>query len=157
MSRFARSLGPLAAVGAIVLLAACAEMSSAHVASNPPPRAPGPDAVWYHVSFTTDSYAIDADGRTVINQLIVSMQNNPGEFATIIGKTDTVGTQDYNMHLSRRRADAVRDALIGGGNIPPNHLETRWTGEHRQDMATAGGVPESANRVVDIAIDTHPN
>lgn len=153
MSRISLSWRQLAAVGTLAVLAACAEgPPPAHVASNPPPNPPAAGAVWYHIRFTSDSYAIDADGQKVINDLIVSMQAHPGRVATIIGKTDTVGSQDYNMHLSHRRADAVRDALVYNGNVPADHVETRWTGEHRQDVATADDVSKAANRVVDIAI-----
>ena len=152
MSRFTRSWRQFGAVGVIVLLGACADMAPSHVASNPPPNSPGPNAVWYHVRFASGSDAIDGDGQKVINNLIVSMQANPMEVATIIGKTDTVGDQDYNMHLSHRRADAVRDALLYNGKVPTDHVETRWTGEHRQDVATAEDVSKAANRVVDIAV-----
>ena len=56
------------------------------------------------------------------------------------------------MHLSHRRADAVRDALIYGGSAPADRVETRWTSENRQKVATANNVADSANRVVDIAV-----
>ncbi len=154
MSRFNRSWRQFAAVGVLAVLAACAQDSAppTHVAANPPPHPPGHDATWYHVRFANGSDAIDADGQRVIDGLIVSMQANPMEVATIIGKTDSVGGQDFNMHLSHRRADAVRDALVYNGKIPADHVETRWTGERRQDVATADDVSKAANRVVDIAV-----
>ena len=80
------------------------------------------------------------------------MQKNPATVATIIGKTDTVGSADYNMHLSHSRADTVRDALVYHSNVSADRVETRWTGEDRQRVATANNVPADSNRVVDIAI-----
>jgi outer membrane protein OmpA-like peptidoglycan-associated protein len=142
----------LLAVGTISLLAACAQNSPQTVASNPPPIPPGPHAIWYHVSFDTGSYAINPDGSKVVNELALYLQRNPDAIATIIGKTDTVGSPNYNMHLSHQRADAVRDALVYRDNVSAERVETRWTGETRQAVATTAEVAEAANRVVDIAI-----
>lgn len=142
----------LAAIGAIGMLSACAQNSPQAVASNPPPVAPGPKAVWYHVDFDSNSYTVDAAGQKTLAEVTAYLKNNPNSVATIIGRTDTVGSSDYNMHLSHRRADAVRDALIYPGNLAVDRVETRWTGETRLAVATGNGVPDGSNRVVDIAI-----
>lgn len=152
MSRRTISWRQLAAVGAIFLLGACAQMPPHAVASNPPPVAPGANAVWYTVVFDTGSFAIDANGQKVVNDVIASLQQNPVSVATIIGRTDTVGSKDYNMRLSHRRADAVRDALIYNGNVAADRVETRWTGESRKGVPTGNDVAAASNRVVDIAI-----
>jgi outer membrane protein OmpA-like peptidoglycan-associated protein len=152
MSQRTISWRQLAAVGAISLLGACAQSEPQAVASNPPPVAPGPSAVWYRVSFGTNSFAIDANGQKSVADVTAFLQGHPASAATIIGRTDTVGSDDYNMHLSHQRADAVRDALVYRGNVAADRIETRWTGESRQTVATANDVAASANRVVDIAI-----
>ena len=154
MSQRTLSWRHLAAVGTISLLAACAQTQAppAMVASNPPPVPPGPNATWYHVEFTTNSRAIDAQGQLTVADVTNNLRQNPTAVATIIGKTDTVGSANYNMHLSHQRADAVRDALVYQSNISADRVETRWTGETRQHVATANNVPAEPNRVVDIAI-----
>jgi outer membrane protein OmpA-like peptidoglycan-associated protein len=153
MSQHIISWRGLAAVGTISLLAACAQtVPPAMVASNPPPVPPGPNATWYHVAFATNSHALDAQGQLTVDDVTRVMQQNPDAIATIIGKTDTVGGADYNMHLSHQRADAVRDGLVYNSNVAADRVETRWTGETRQRVATANGVPSESNRVVDIAI-----
>jgi OOP family OmpA-OmpF porin len=150
MSRRRISWRQLVAVGAILLLGACAQQTP--VASNPPPVAPGPHAVWYTVSFAPGSYAIDGQGRKVIREVVAYLQHNPAMVATIIGRTDTVGSKDFNMHLSHRRADAVRDGIVYNGRVAMDRVETRWTGETRPDMPTPDQVAAKQNRVVDIAI-----
>ena len=152
MSRRTISWRHLAAAGAISLLGACAQMGSQGVASNPPPVAPGPNAVWHTVYFESNSFAIGTNGQTAINDVIVALQANPAAVATVIGRTDTVGSNEYNMHLSHKRADAVRDAIVYGGKFTPDRVETRWTGETRQGVPTTDNVAAAANRVVDIAI-----
>ncbi len=149
------------AAGAISMVGACAQPMSqtasapvpTPVASNPPPQAPGTTAVWRHVNFDNNSYAIDASGQKTVVDVVAYLQNNPGAIATIIGKTDTVGGADYNMRLSHQRADAVRDALVYGGHVSADRVETRWVGETgRQGIPTGDNTAAAPNRVVSIAI-----
>jgi outer membrane protein OmpA-like peptidoglycan-associated protein len=141
-----------AAVTAIALLAGCANRPLATVASNPPPVPPAADATWYHIEFKTNSHALDDQGKLTVADVTNVLQHDPNAVATIIGKTDTVGSPDYNMHLSHMRADAVRDALVYQSHVAADRVETRWTGETRQRVASANDIPEEMNRVVDIAI-----
>jgi len=136
----------------LALPAACARTPPATVASNPPPVSPGPAATWYHIEFASNSHTLDARGRLTVGDITSILQRHPDEIATIVGKTDTVGSPDYNMHLSHLRADTVRDALVYNSNVAADRVETRWTGETRQRVATADNVPDAPNRVVDVAI-----
>jgi OOP family OmpA-OmpF porin len=49
----------------------------------------------------------------------------------VIGHTDSVGGRQYNVGLSQRRADAIRDALIDPFGINPAVLETVGMGEEQ--------------------------
>jgi outer membrane protein OmpA-like peptidoglycan-associated protein len=80
------------------------------------------------------------------------LHQHPASVATLIGRTDTVGTANDNKRLSQRRADAVRDALVYDGHLALDRVETRWTGEGRQGVPTGDAVVASESRVVDIAI-----
>jgi outer membrane protein OmpA-like peptidoglycan-associated protein len=142
----------IATIGLITLVSACSDAPRSHLASNPPPVAPGAGTVWYAVHFDNDSFAIPPGSQGAVNEATQFLKQHPNSVATIIGKTDSVGTADYNMHLSHQRADAVRDALVYTGKIPADHVETRWTGETRLDHPTAGDTASAGNRVVDIAI-----
>ncbi|MFY7961678.1 MAG: OmpA family protein [Elsteraceae bacterium] len=152
----------LVAVSAISLLGACAQQPLTQtsaaptpqpVASNPPMQSPGAPAAWRHVNFESDSFAIDAAGQQQVLNILTYLRANPGSIATIIGKTDTVGSADYNMRLSHQRADAVRDALVYGGKIAADRVETRWVGEAgRQGIPTGDNVAAAQNRVVSIAL-----
>ena len=135
-----------ALLGALGLLGACTPMTPEHVGPV------GASATWFHIRFDTDSASVGEDGQAVITNVIVYLQQHPGSVATIIGRTDTVGSADYNRHLSHLRADAVRDALVYAAAIPADRVETRWTGERRLAVSTADDVASATNRVVDIAI-----
>jgi OmpA-OmpF porin, OOP family len=49
----------------------------------------------------------------------------------VIGHTDSVGGRQYNVGLSQRRADAIRDALIDPFNVNPAVLEAIGMGEEQ--------------------------
>jgi outer membrane protein OmpA-like peptidoglycan-associated protein len=49
----------------------------------------------------------------------------------VIGHTDSVGGRQYNVGLSQRRADAIRDALIDPFNVNPGILEAVGMGEEQ--------------------------
>jgi outer membrane protein OmpA-like peptidoglycan-associated protein len=134
----------LTAIGAVSLLGACAQ--------TPPQAAAVAAPVWYRVSFDSNSFAINDSGQKVVADLTTYMQRNPAAIATIVGRTDTVGSAAYNMHLSHQRADAVRDAVVYSNKIAEDRVETRWSGEKRPEIATANDVASAENRVVDIAV-----
>jgi hypothetical protein len=67
------------------------------------------------------------------------------------GHTDTTGTEAYNMALSLRRANAVKDALSSSAFRPPPS-PTVGRGEAGLLVQTGDGVREPQNRRVEIAL-----
>jgi OOP family OmpA-OmpF porin len=117
----------------------------------------GPElaGAWYQVFFDTNSSAINARGQSILGNVAYVVANNSATRVTVIGKTDRVGAGRANMDLSQERANAVRDALIAAG-VPSDRIDTGWTGERRQQVATANDAAESRNRVVDITVVKQP-
>jgi OOP family OmpA-OmpF porin len=148
MSRHKFGLPPIAMIGGLLLVAGCATTPPGGLAS----AAPASQATWYTVAFQTNSFALDPYGQKVIDEVGDYLAKNPGAIATLVGRTDTVGSSDYNMRLSHRRADAVRDALVYNDRVPADRIETRWTGETRPHVTQADDAAAAGNRVVDIAI-----
>ena len=59
-----------------------------------------------------------ADLKNEINKLsnvLDYMKKNPKSTITIVGHTDKIGSQEFNLKLSKKRADAVRLFLVGNG------------------------------------------
>jgi outer membrane protein OmpA-like peptidoglycan-associated protein len=73
---------------------------------------------------------------------------HPGEVFMIEGHTDAVGSDAYNLNLSRQRAQAVREALTTFYVIPARNLETVGYGERYLKIPTAE--PEQENRRVTL-------
>ena len=67
------------------------------------------------ISFDTNRYDIKPDFRAVLDQFARSLQENPGTRITIIGHTDSTGSDAINNPLSVNRAASTRDYLTARG------------------------------------------
>jgi iron complex outermembrane receptor protein len=74
----------------------------------------------------------------------------------VTGHTDTVGSDAYNMRLSRRRAEAVAKQLEKDG-IPSSEIAIFAKGKKDLLVPTADGVREPQNRRVQIMYEGGPN
>jgi outer membrane protein OmpA-like peptidoglycan-associated protein len=87
------------------------------------------------------------------------MQSNPDLVATILGKTDSVGSAGFNERLSQRRADAVFEALVYDNKVSENRIQMCWTGERLPFTSTADETAAAQNRmaaiIVSKATDAH--
>jgi outer membrane protein OmpA-like peptidoglycan-associated protein len=70
----------------------------------------------------------------------------------VTGHTDTVGSDAYNLRLSRRRAEAVAAELEAKG-IPAGEIEIIAKGKHDLLVPTKDGVREPQNRRVQIVYE----
>lgn len=154
MSQTRTMLRACVATLALSMVAGCAQQS-AQPAWQPPPvaEATSPELIgaWYQVYFDSNSVAINPRGEMIVKNVAYVIANNSATRVTVIGKTDRVGAPSANMVLARKRADAVRDALTAAG-VPAGRIDTSWTGETRQQVATRDDAGEARNRVVDVTV-----
>jgi outer membrane protein OmpA-like peptidoglycan-associated protein len=113
-------------------------------------------SVAHFVYFSIGSYALTAENQNHIRAVAGMMLSTPTSVATIIGKTDTIGSADFNERLSHRRAAAVFEALVYDDKVPANRVQLRWTGEHLPYISTADEQAESQNRMVAIIVKKNP-
>lgn len=105
----------------------------------------------YIVYFDWDRSDIRPDAAAVIADVVVDAATLGAPPISVTGHTDLSGSAEYNMGLSLRRADSVRDALIAGG-VMPDQITTAGRGEEEPAVPTADGVREQANRRAEIII-----
>jgi peptidoglycan-associated lipoprotein len=82
------------------------------------------------VYFDFDKSNIKPEFEAVIRDNAKKLLDNPDQRVTIEGHCDERGTNEYNLALGQRRAEAVRQALIAAG-VPANRLSTVTFGEER--------------------------
>lgn len=92
------------------------------------------------VEFETDSDVITPVGQALLDEILEALRKVPDVGVEIAGHTDDQGTDEYNLDLSRRRADAVLAYLIANGE-PPDRFVVLGYGESRPlvDNATTEG------------------
>ena len=158
MSQYTNIMRTLVATLALSLVAGCqqqATQQAAQPAWQPPQISPvtSPElaGAWYQVYFDSNSAAVNARGQMIVKNVAYVVANNDTTRVTVIGKTDRVGVPSANMALAQRRADAVREALVAAG-VPPARIDTSWTGETSQQVATRDEANEPRNRVVDVTV-----
>jgi len=103
----------------------------------------------YRVFFAFDSAEITPEMQKVINNIIAEIKDLKGYEFVVNGYADRAGSEDYNLILSKKRAVAVRKRLVAGG-IPESAITIYAYGEENNAVETPNGVPEAANRRVEI-------
>jgi len=107
------------------------------------------------IHFKTGSDIIQESSMTQVLNFARFLLNNKGSLVKIIGHTDNVGSDAYNMSLSQRRANSVANKLVEYG-VSPARISTIGMGE-RSPIATNNTAEGKAkNRRIE-AILTYPN
>ncbi|HUG23181.1 OmpA family protein [Piscinibacter sp.] len=101
------------------------------------------------VSFAVNSSAIRPEMRNVLDPLATSLRDDPNARLTIIGHTDSTGSDSVNNPLSLDRAQSVRDYLAARG-VSPARVETAGRGEHEPIADNATDAGRAQNRRVEI-------
>ena len=103
------------------------------------------------VLFTTGKSDLLAGGTSNLNRLVTFLNNYPNRSVQIEGYTDSVGSADYNMGLSQRRADSVKSYLSGQG-IDNGRLSATGKGESNPVADNGSASGRQQNRRVDVII-----
>jgi OOP family OmpA-OmpF porin len=117
----------------------------------PPPATPAPQATSFMVFFDWDRSNLSAQALATIQQAANAFKTKGNARITATGHTDTSGPENYNMALSLRRANSVKDALVRDG-VPATAIAVIGRGEQGLLVPTPDGVREPQNRRVEIVI-----
>ncbi len=124
---------------------------SGYVAAAPAP-APAPAAPpSFMVFFDWDRSNLSEQALNTIRQAAGSYKTKGSARVTATGHADKSGPEAYNMALSLRRANTVKDALVREG-VPATAIAVVGRGESMPLVQTADGVREPQNRRVEIVI-----
>jgi outer membrane protein OmpA-like peptidoglycan-associated protein len=126
------------------------------VAQAPPPPPPPPPAkkkiVLRGVNFDFDKATIRPDAARILDEAVETLRAEPDVDVLIVGHTDSVGSESYNLRLSERRARAVRDYLVRKG-ISAARLRVKGMGE--AEPVASNDTPEgrAQNRRVELLVE----
>ena len=101
-------------------------------------------------AFATGQAELTAGARKTLDRAAQILAEYPREKVVIEGHTDSVGNAESNLELSKQRAEAARDYLVGQRGVSPDRLTLKWFGEERPKASN--DIPEgrAVNRRVEI-------
>ncbi len=134
-----------------ILALAGVQFKFAAPAAAPPPPAPVVAPPSFMVFFDWDRSNLSAQALNTIKQAAGAYKAKGNARITATGHTDTSDTEAYNMALSLRRANAVKDALVREG-VPATAIAVVGRGEQGLLVQTGPNVREPQNRRVEIVI-----
>ena len=83
------------------------------------------------VLFAFDSAEIERGAEEALRKAAEVIGDYPDSRITVEGHTDARGAEDYNLRLSQKRADAVRDWFVSQAGLDGGRFETRGFGESK--------------------------
>ena len=103
------------------------------------------------VLFDFNKYTLKPEARERLARISGIVLAYPDLKLQIEGYTDSIGTDEYNLELSQKRADGVRAYLISS-SVPPDHVNSQGFGKSNPvaDNSTAAG--RKLNRRVDMIV-----
>lgn len=104
------------------------------------------------VYFGFDAATFTAEGESELQNLAQYLLDNPSVKLKIIGHCDERGTNDYNLALGERRAEAVKNYLINSG-VNASDLTTISLGEEQPAVFGSDEYSWSQNRRVEFELE----
>jgi len=103
----------------------------------------------YGIHFDFDKATIRRDSVPVLNDIAVTLKNNPLWTLEITGHTDSIGEPGYNDQLSERRAESVKADLVRRG-VAANRLSTDGVGAAEPKASNKTLQGRAINRRVEL-------
>src|SRR5438309_1625846 len=105
--------------------------------------------------FEYDSAALQSSAVSQLQKVGTLIKRNPNATFTVEGYTDSFGGPEYNLELSQRRADSVKQYLVEAMGISAAQIEARGFGQTKFRVSPNGSIDEKReNRRVEIVVHT---
>ncbi len=105
------------------------------------------------ILFDFDRVAIKERNKAVINQIIARIKEIPDARVTIVGHTDSIGKEEYNIALSKRRAEAAYRQILAGGVVKNERIVFEGAGPYKALYDNSLPEGRAFNRTVTVALE----
>jgi OOP family OmpA-OmpF porin len=102
------------------------------------------------ILFDFNKTQLKPDSRTALDEIAAFLKKDPARKVYLVGHTDNAGGYDFNMQLSKARADAVVADLITSYGIDPARLKGFGVGLLAPIASNASGDGRAKNRRVEL-------
>ncbi len=89
-------------------------------------------------------------------KLALLIDKNPNLYCWIEGHSDMIGGEEFNIELSRKRAESVKDYLVSSMRMDPDRIITRGFGKSQPLVADGDADAQAPNRRVEIRMRKTP-
>lgn len=111
--------------------------------------------VLHGVHFAFNKYDLRPDAKTLLDDVANALKEQPELTVEVAGHTDGIGSQAYNLKLSQKRAESVRNYLIDQG-IDGGRMTAKGYGKSEPLISPEKTAADRAmNRRVEFRIETH--
>jgi outer membrane protein OmpA-like peptidoglycan-associated protein len=105
-----------------------------------------------NIYFDVNKSGVKPAMRARLTEIARALATVPKQHVLVEGHTDSDGSAEYNLQLSRLRGDSVRSLLVAGG-VSPDRIESRGYGETRPVATNATAAGKAQNRRVEIVLE----
>ncbi|MDO6542225.1 OmpA family protein [Photobacterium sanguinicancri] len=109
-----------------------------------------------HILFANDSTQITTEYQNQISEMSQFLKTHPSTYIELKGYASPVGSSDYNVGLSQRRAQVVKQSLLDSG-ITKNRIMTVGFGDTEPVSAESQEVTNTLSRRVTAQVKTASN
>lgn len=103
-------------------------------------------ATTYAIRFAFDSAALTPKSKLILNELGSYLKSHKDVRLIVEGHTDIIGTMQYNIVLSNKRANSVKKYLQGACSIAPSRLVAKGYGYTKPVATNATSLGRALNR-----------
>ncbi|MCB9231903.1 MAG: OmpA family protein [Bacteroidia bacterium] len=104
----------------------------------------------YQIHFELNSFVPDKDSRESLSFIAQFLNQFPQQKVYLDGHADTQGDAGYNMVLSKKRSEAVRQYLVENFRVSPDQLQVRGFGETQPAFVEDSDENRAKNRRVEV-------
>src|SRR5215469_3024952 len=126
------------------------------VVPTPPPPPPRADVILEGVTFATNSAVLTESSKPILNDAAKGLRQDPKLVVEIQGHTDSTGSPGYNLGLSQRRAESVREYLISQG-VSASQLTAKGYGQTQPIASNSTAAGRAQNRRVVMHVLQNPD
>lgn len=113
------------------------------------------DYILQNIQFEFDSYVLHRSSFVELDKVVEYLKQHPDVSVRLSGHTDFLGSEEYNVTLSRNRARSVADHLISKG-ISSHRVVSYGFGKSRPIALDKSDAARKINRRVEIRFVTSP-
>jgi len=105
-----------------------------------------------NILFDFNSAALQPQYHAELDKVGGYLRDHPNSYAVLAGFTDSVGSEEYNLGLSHRRAESAAAYLMNNANVDEDRIVLQWFGKLNPVAGNDTAEGRSMNRRVEIAV-----